>query len=248
MSPNGADKYRQWDAAYVLGSLGRLERREFEQHLAGCAGCRAAVAEFAGLPSLLDALTPQEAQALGPTGVPVPAELPPGLAEKVRRRRQRTRLAVAGLVLGASAASGAATATVTLPERPAVQSQTATVTELNFTPVVNSAPAAKGSITGQAWGTRIDWECRYALSADGYPSKTESGDVRRTGPGEAAASEVYNLVVVDSRGVTTQVASWTAGPGTVVTPAATTSIRREDIRQVEIRAAGTGTVLLTARP
>jgi RNA polymerase sigma-70 factor (ECF subfamily) len=240
MTPNGTDKYRQWDAAYVLGSLGRLERREFEQHLAGCAGCRAAVAEIAGLPSLLDALTPQEAQAVGQAGAPVvPAELPPRLAEKVRRRRQRTRLAVAGLVLGASAASGAAAVMITLPESPAVQSQPAAVTELNFTPVVNNALAAKGSITGQTWGTRIDWECSYALSADGYPS--------RTGPGDAGASEVYSLVVVDSRGVTTQVASWTAGPGTVVTPTATTSIRAADIRQVEIRG-GTGTVLLTARP
>lgn len=240
MTPNGTDKYRQWDAAYVLGSLGRLERREFEQHLAGCAGCRAAVAEIAGLPSLLDALTPQEAEAVGPTGAPVvPAELPPRLAEKVRRRRQRMRLAVAGLVLGASAASGAAAAIVALPERPPVQSQPAAVAELNFAPVVDSALAAKGSITGQAWGTRIDWECSYALSADGYPL--------RTGPGDAGASEVYSLAVVDSRGVTTQVASWTAGPGTVVTPTATTSIRREDIRQVEIRA-GTGTVLLAATP
>lgn len=241
MTPDGTDKYRQWDAAYVLGSLGRLERREFEQHLAGCAGCRAAVAEIAGLPSLLDALTPQEAQAVGPAAAPaVTAELPPGLAEKVRRRRQRARLAVAGLVLGASAASGAGAAMIAaLPERPAVQSQPAPVTELSFTPVVDNALAAKGSITGQAWGTRIDWECSYALSADGYPS--------RTGPGDAGASEVYSLAVVDSRGVTTQVASWSAGPGTVVTPTATTSIRAADIRQVEIRGS-TGTVLLTARP
>ena len=62
MNRNGTDEYRRWDAAYVLGSLVSSERHEFEERLSGCAGCRAAVAELAGLPSLLAALSPEEAR------------------------------------------------------------------------------------------------------------------------------------------------------------------------------------------
>ena len=85
MSHNGIDEYRSWDAAYVLGSLVSSERHEFEEHLSGCAGCRAAVAELAGLPSLLAALSPEEAQALGRTGAERPTPgVAPGAGEKGR--------------------------------------------------------------------------------------------------------------------------------------------------------------------
>jgi anti-sigma factor RsiW len=30
---DSVDKYREWDAAYVLGSLSTDERREYERHL-----------------------------------------------------------------------------------------------------------------------------------------------------------------------------------------------------------------------
>jgi hypothetical protein len=59
-----ADRYRDWDAAYVLGSLSSTERLEYEEHLAQCPRCSAAVAELAGLPGLLASLTPDEAFAL----------------------------------------------------------------------------------------------------------------------------------------------------------------------------------------
>ena len=192
MSHNGIDEYRSWDAAYVLGSLVSSERHEFEEHLSGCAGCRAAVAELAGLPSLLAALSPEEAQALGRTGAerPTPALLP-GLAKKAQRGRRRARLAVAGVVLGAAAASGVIAVAVTAPAPPAVQTQAASDVALNFTPVVDSALVAKGSLTRQPWGTRIDWECTYTLSPADSP--------RQAGPGGPRTPEEYALVVVDSR-------------------------------------------------
>lgn len=65
MNTNETDRYRQWAAVYVLGALTPGEQGEYETHLAICAQCSAAVAEFAGLPELLDALTPAEARALG---------------------------------------------------------------------------------------------------------------------------------------------------------------------------------------
>jgi AAA ATPase domain/Putative zinc-finger len=50
------DKYAQWDAAYVLGSLSEMDRREFEAHLAECWACRDAVSEISDMPALLSLL------------------------------------------------------------------------------------------------------------------------------------------------------------------------------------------------
>ena len=239
MNHSGIDEYRSWDAAYVLGSLVPSERHEFEEHLSGCAGCRAAVAELAGLPPLLAALSPEEAQALGRSDSEKPAQgFLPALAKRTQQGRRRARLAVAGLVLGAAAASGAVTVAVTTPAPPAVQTQAASATALNFTPVAESTLVAKGTLTGQPWGTRIDWECTYT------PSPADVAT--QAGPGGPRAREEYGLVVVDARGVAVQVATWTATPGTPATPTATTAVRLADIRRVEIRAVPSGLTLLSA--
>ena len=58
------DRYSAWDAAYVLGALSPVERREFEEHLAGCPTCQAAVSELAGLPGLLAQVAPDDAALL----------------------------------------------------------------------------------------------------------------------------------------------------------------------------------------
>ena len=50
------DKYAQWDAAYVLGSLSEMDRREFDAHLPECRECRDAVDELSGMPALLSLL------------------------------------------------------------------------------------------------------------------------------------------------------------------------------------------------
>jgi hypothetical protein len=57
--PDG-DKYAQWDAAYVLGALSEMDRREFEAHLSECPECRDAVAELSDLPGLLSLLDRDE--------------------------------------------------------------------------------------------------------------------------------------------------------------------------------------------
>ena len=61
------DRYGNWDAAYVLGALSPADRREFEEHLAGCPGCQAAVSELAGLPGLLAQVSPEDAALLAAT-------------------------------------------------------------------------------------------------------------------------------------------------------------------------------------
>lgn len=238
MIQDGVDEYRSWDAAYVLGTLVSSERHEFEEHLSGCAACRAAVAELAGIPSLLAALSPGEAIALGQGKSDQTLGVFRGLAEKVQRGRRRVRLAVAALVVGAAAASGAVTVAVTAPAPPAGQTQAVSPTALNFTPVLDSSLVAKGSLTLQPWGTRIDWECTYTATPADLPG--------HRGPGAPGSPEEYGLVVVDARGVTRQVATWAATPGTVATPTATTVVRISDIRRVEIRAIPSGRTVLTA--
>src|ERR1700743_672361 len=93
-------RYAMWDAAYVLGSLSGVDRREFEAHMATCPACREAVAELSGVPALLSQLNRDEVAAIGASGPSeslseTPAlspELLPSLLAKVRWRRRRTRV------------------------------------------------------------------------------------------------------------------------------------------------------------
>lgn len=90
--------YAMWDAAYVLGSLSRTDRLQFEAHMRGCVSCREAVAELTGMPALLSQLDQnqmaainQGAAASAPTRAP---EVFASLLAKVAWRRHRTRLIV----------------------------------------------------------------------------------------------------------------------------------------------------------
>ena len=62
---SGVDPFREWDAAYVLGSLDSTDRRAFEDHLRTCDSCHAAVAELAGMPGLLRMVPADEATTRG---------------------------------------------------------------------------------------------------------------------------------------------------------------------------------------
>jgi hypothetical protein len=115
----GSDRYRDWDAAYVLGSLSPPEHRGFEEHLAMCAGCQTAVTEIAGMPRLLAQMSPGDAVTLTDSAATATGEVAsgrgdagaadegPGDAETltsrvVRLDRQRRRLARAAAVLAAA--------------------------------------------------------------------------------------------------------------------------------------------------
>ncbi|MBP2326078.1 anti-sigma factor RsiW [Kibdelosporangium banguiense] len=102
-----ADPYRDWDVAYVLGSLSPAERREFEDHLSQCPSCAAEVGTLAGMPGILSAVNPGQAiELLDPAG-PAPETVPPRPPRPAHssRRRGRVRFAVGFL---AAAAAGAA--------------------------------------------------------------------------------------------------------------------------------------------
>ena len=93
------DRYAEWDAAYVLGSLPADERLEYERHLESCPRCTAAVAELVGLPGLLGKLPADQAIEIAEpdgrhdTGS---AGILASVAHRVRHRRRRRRVWVAG--------------------------------------------------------------------------------------------------------------------------------------------------------
>ena len=172
----GVDPFREWDAAYVLGSLDPADRRAFEDHLRTCAACRAAVAELAGMPGLLRMVPADEATALGGAPTAEVVELASVARAVQRDRRRRTALlasaAAALLVLGGVAGVLLGRPTGTPVAAPSSSSQ---VTALQLEPVGAAAVSADLTLQEKRWGTRIDWECRYPVGRRG---PTPAADVR----------------------------------------------------------------------
>ena len=227
----GVDPFREWDAAYVLGSLDPAERRAFEDHLRTCAACRAAVAELAGMPGLLRMVPADEAIALGGAPDAEVVELTSVARAVQRDRRRRTALlasaAAALLVLGgvAGVLLGRPTGTPV-----AAPSSTSQVTQLQLEPVGAAAVSADLTLQEKRWGTRIDWECSYPSDEGPY-----------------ATAPTYELVLVDDDGTSTVVATWTGGSTGARGLGASSSIVTDTIRRVEIRVQGSDAALAAAQ-
>jgi anti-sigma factor RsiW len=222
------DPFREWDSAYVLGMLSPDDRRAFERHLATCTACAAAVADLAGLPGILSLLTPAEAVALDS---PEPDEhlrsarhepdLIPRLATAAARQRRRRRVQVGALILAASAVigfSGFALGTALTP--PASTSVAHAPALRAMSQVVPGAMTAQLALSEKAWGTRLDWTCDYRTA------------------NWSSTPPTYDLVVTDSSGRETTVATWTAAKSAAAGLVASTSVPTAQIRSVEIRVGG----------
>lgn len=230
----GGDPFRDWDAAYVLGALGPQERRAFEDHLRTCDSCQAAVADLAGLPGLLRMVPPDEAAALGGAQGAEVVELATLARAAHRDRRRRTAGLVgaaaallllggiAGVLLGRPVDAGAPVASPS-------PSSTAQVTALQLEPVGATAVSADLTLQQKAWGTRIDWECRYPAD-----------------PGPYGTDATYELVLVDDDGTSTVVATWRALSNGARGLGASSSIPTGTIQRVEIRVQGSETAVAAA--
>ena len=231
MNPDHA-RFAEWDSAYVLGALSPAERRDYEEHVAGCDECRRSIAELAPIPGLLARLTPERASALLDESV-VPRSAPrPEMLEAMRREARRRRIRRTRLRL-ATAAAAVVLAAVFIPlafVRPAADAQT-----VAFEAVADVPVSATATLTSVAWGTRIELDCRY-------------GDAGASDP--SGASEVpddgwpYALYVIDRDGNRSEVSSWRASPGKTARLAAATSVGLDDIASLEVRSLGSGDVLL----
>jgi hypothetical protein len=251
------DPYRNWDAAYVFGMLTSDERRAFERHLAECPTCTTAVAELAGLPGILAALSPDEAFALLDAGVSEDAdakasadahllgsnhqpELVQSLARSVRRRRSRVRSGIAALVVGVGAVLavtgvliGVGLGTPGASPAPLAEGTSTSSPEVGIGVVQAMSQVEPGrldadlAITEKGWGTRFDWTCSY--SDEWGPSSTPT---------------TYDLVVTDASGAETSVASWSVTGDKAGNLSASTSIPTTTIRSVDIRVAGSSQPLV----
>jgi len=241
------DKFAQWDAAYVLGALSPAERREFEEHLASCPACQAAVSDLAALPGLLAQISPADAAMLSladdssaeyaetPALSAVQAEViehgpPPSLLpemiKKVRRRRRQMVAAVAGIAAAVIlVVGGLAIGAGLLPLRPDNPER------LAFSPVVPSAITAVVDVIPGKDGTQIDVECVYAEVSDPRPG---------------GSHETYSIFVVDRSGQAAEIKKWPATPNKQMRPSGTTPLQLSQIAELEIRESETDLVLLRA--
>lgn len=247
------DPFAEDAGVYVLGALDEAERAAFEDHLAGCAACRAAVAEVADLPRLLAAVPPEGLAdppasvlrgllaAVGQEGVGQEGAGQEGadgdLAARRGRRRRRWWTG-AGLV-AAAAAGFLAAALAGVPWGVDDGGPVADARVLALEPDAGRAVPVEASVALEpvAWGTRLTVTCTYR------PASPAAAPDDPYGTGGAPVR--YALVVLDAAGRAEQVATWTVVPGDELTVPAATATALDDI--VEVRMLAGEEVVLAAR-
>jgi hypothetical protein len=227
-----SDRFATWDAAYVLGALSPAERREYEEHLAGCPACQAAVSELAGMPGLLAQVPPEDAALLAAA----PAEVlddgpPPDLLARIRGRSDRRWRRTSTLV-GAAAAlvlvlAGIAYAVGLLPFGSSDPRRVA------FESVRPTALTAVADVVPVADGTKIEVQCAY-------------GETNEPSPGGGYGHAEYTIYVVDRDGNATEIKRWPVKPNRTMTPDGHTPLKVSQIEAVEIRYAPRDVTVLRA--
>lgn len=197
---------------FALG-IDDAERAGVERHVAGCADCRAELAELRSLPTLLDAVR-KAGIVFGDEPVRPPDDLLDRVlvtiaAERVRTRKRRRRVAVfatAALLAGVSAAGVGAVLR-------AEQSPDPVPLATARSPYGVSATT---SATGRPWGTEIDMtlrglplgsSCRLVARADDGRTETAASwrvtyenSLTVEGMTSIAPDDLTELEVVDDNG------------------------------------------------
>jgi hypothetical protein len=221
----------EWDAAYVLGALSPADRREFEDHLAECERCRAAVAELGALPGLLGRIDDDRGIALldevQETHAPPDSDATVAAILRLDRRR-RIRRAVGGVGVLAAAAALASTLTLAIPAALAPHPLADATVQLQEVAGHTLPIEMSVSATRADWGTRLDVRCVYRSTAGAY------------GPVS------YSLWVVGSDGAESAVSTWRALPGAEVRLNAATATALDEIAHLQLRTADGGQTLMDA--
>lgn len=215
------DRFEHFDSAYLLGALSPEDRQAYEQHLPDCPACTNTVRQISGLPGLLSRVP--GAELAGDVVPPPPATLLPDLLAVVQREHRRARSrkigSLAAAVLAVAVAAGVFVSTRDEPA-PARAPQTA------MSAVGSSPIHVKTSVSGVAWGSRIELTCTYDRTAGSWSS-----------------SVTYSLVVVDRAGKAHVGGTWGAVPGQASHLQVATALRPEDIARLEVRTDSGQTVL-----
>ncbi|MBW0272267.1 hypothetical protein ATM97_18820 [Nocardia sp. MH4] len=226
------DEYSTWDAAYVLGSLGADERREYETHLHDCPHCTEAVADLAGMPGMLALVDRDTALSMIEATEPAIAHAPdllPSLAAAAEKKRRRSRWIGVGSAVAAAAAAVAIAipVTVTVARSDAPTEQVVAAQQMRA--VEQTPVSAEVKLVRDGDRTRLVMTCRYA------PSSYGSG-----------YSWTYGLIVTagDQR---FELDQWPAGPGTELTVDRTIDAPPESISKVEITSVSAGRTILEAQ-
>lgn len=226
------DRYAEWDAAYVLGSLPADERLEYERHLETCDRCAAAVAELVGLPGILSKLPADQAVEIAePDGrhdTRSESTLA-SVAHRVRHRRRRRRIWVAATASAAVLAAVLGGLAVGTARVDPASVQAASASAARYSLVGERGLDVDLAVSGEPWGTRFDWGCTY-----GGKSWAADGSV------------MYDLVVVRDDGSVQTVASWSAAGEDARGLSASTDVPRDDIASVQVRLRGDDRVLADA--
>lgn len=160
-------QYREWPAAYVLGSLDSDERTEFETHLAGCEECREQVVSLAPLPGLLSRVErPEEA---------APARIAELASRTIRSEWDGLRQSRRRWRWAAAVAAAAAVFILLLPLIPQEGQEEGTA--LVFAP--ESVASGTVLIVEKAWGTAAQIELKGLPDSDKYVAWAVSKDGRR---------------------------------------------------------------------
>lgn len=229
--PVESDRYRTWDAAYVLGSLESGERREYEVHLETCAQCRAAVAELSGMPALLAMLDLDDVQALESEqpAPPLRPEVLQSVLAKVSWRRRRSRWVTTAAVGLAAALLAVGVVVGIRPEvfglHNGTEQQSAQM--LAMQKVSDTPINASIALTSYSWGTRIDMACSY-----GNWGKQD------------APPQNLGMVVVGRDGSRDEIATWLGLSGATALPSGNTQKPMDDIAAVQLVTSPDGKVLL----
>jgi len=225
---NVGDRYATWDAAYVLGALSPEDRREFEEHLAGCSTCQAAISEVAGMPGLLAAVAPEDAAMWSEAPKPgadmaPPDTLLPKMITEIRSRRRRALTALVGVAAALVLLLSGVALGRALPGPPPDR--------VAFSPVEASSMTAVADLVPVPGGTDIRLECQYGERSD---------------PTGTAAYADYSIYVVDGRNRAEDVKDWSAKPNKVMRPQGHTSLSVSKIKRIEVRRSDTGQTVLQA--
>lgn len=221
------------DAAYVLGALSPVDRREFEDHLRDCPDCREAVQRLAGMPGLLALTTADDISESGPG---VPNTILPALIGRARSTRRRRRLAVGGLLAASIAVLLALVGTViteSAETNPSVAGSSPTVStptsgaepssptsappaiDEPMTPLLPGPMSASVELADKRWGTAITVVCQYGEEVD--------PDI------------AYDITVIDTNGHQESAGSWRAVAGGNYRISAATALTRDHISALEVR-------------